>query len=609
MQRSTTQVLYRYLPDSVFAHEDGFYARVHHVNGRSVTSEINKMVLLGELADELARWQPDQVGIPNPRTNPDEYVILKPEEVVWDVYPLTFECTNSNCGRIRRWWRQDKLLDDTAAAGQLRCTHCGSKLRQLRYLTAHNCGAMDPLHTPGCPNCQKTEDMYLEDLGSFRSSSWRCRACGAAQSTRFTPCDCGTRYARNGQHPFRRGYTARDQRLWYPQTLTIVNIFNQTYDNFQRHPDRGAAALASWLGDQESIATSLAELDRGGSGTRQSASEWTATEAALRERGIDDERIAIIRAQIGPATTGASVIAANVPAEVVAMAAQLPMVERAGLFDRNIIEDRRSFDDVRRAATGPARLAADTAAATMAALGIEDISVTQRFPIVVASYGYTRATQKPGEADLRTYAKPRQYNGKTPIFAVPANTEALLVTLDAKVILEFLHHEGLWGGTVPVARRDARLALAEILAADPTPGSDTAAGLTRRLVHSASHALVRALDDGQSGFGESSLAEWIVPDALTCAVYVASYNDFTLGALDTVQRRRIAPWLNRAADDVQYCDNDPLCSQTSPHRPHAACDRCLHLSFGCRTWNADLDRKLLRRFWLWTRQRPTTHQP
>ena len=94
-----------------------------------------------------------------------------------------------------------------------------------------------------------------------------------------------------------------------------------------------------------------------------------------------------------------------------------------------------------------------------------------------------------------------------------------------------------------------------------------------------------------------------MPNALTSAIYVASYADFTLGAFDTVHRRRIGPWLTRAADAIDHCDNDPLCSQTSTHRPHAACDRCLHLTFGCRTWNADLDRKLLRRFWLWTRRR------
>lgn len=604
MQRSATQVLYRYLPDAVFSHEEGFYARVHRIGGSRMSGEINQMVLLNELADEIGRWRPDQVGIPDPRTNRDEYVILKPEEVVWDVFPLTFECTNSSCGRISRWWRQDKLVNDTNATGRLLCPHCSSKLRQLRYLTAHNCGVMEPLHTPRCPTCNNNTNMYLEDLGSFRASSWRCRICGSALSTRFTPCDCG-QYARPGSQPYRQGYTARDQRLWYPQTLTIVNISNQTYDNLQRHKDRGVAALASWLGDQQNIAVSLTELDRPVTGTRMSSQEWAEMETRLRASGVTDEVIDNLRSIQGPITFGPTAIVADVTPEVLEMTSSLRMVERAGLFDRNVTDDRRSFADVQASgAASPASLAA--ASATMAALGIEDISVTQRFPIVVASYGYTRASREPGQAHLRTYATPRQYNNKTPIFAVPANTEALLVTFDAQVLLGFLIRERLWAGPVPGSARDSKLAIAEILAADLDTGGDGAAGVVRRLVHSASHALLRALDDGQSGFGESSLAEWFVPNALTSAIYVASYSDFTLGAFDTVHRRRIGPWLNRAAREIDHCDNDPLCSQTSTQRPHAACDRCLHLSFGCRTWNADLDRRLLRRFWLWTRQRCNT---
>ncbi len=600
MERSTTQVLYRYLPGAVFTHEEGFIAQVHHIAGERV-SDLNRRVLLEELATELAQWRPDQVGVPDPRTNPDEYVIYQPKEVSWDVYPLTFECKNPACGRIRRWWQQAQVVTDTNATNELRCLACGWKLRQLRYVTAHNCGTMQPLHTPSCPACRSADHMYLEDLGSFRSSSWRCRTCGSAVSTRFTPCNCG-QYGRGGGQPYRQGYTARDQRLWYPQTLTIINISGQTYDNLQRHPLRGIAALASWLGDETDLSVSLTELDRPGGAPRLDAVAWQEQEARLRTAGVDEHIIDELRRSQGPAVTGVAAVNAAASPAVVEAASSRPMVERAGLFDARILDDRKTFEELRAAATGPARTAADHTATTMAALGIEDVSVTQRFPIVVASYGYSRSQRTPGTSHLVSYSQPRHYNGKTPIFAVPANTEALLVTFDARAVLGFLGHEGDYHHPIPGTARDAKLAFAELVAADPRVGTDDAAGKARRLVHSGSHALVRALDDGQTGFGESSLAEWIVPDALTTAIYVASYNDFTLGALDTVLRRRISPWLLRAADDVNHCDNDPMCSQTSSQRPHAACDRCLHLSFGCRTWNADLDRRLLRRFWLWTQQ-------
>jgi hypothetical protein len=280
------------------------------------------------------------------------------------------------------------------------------------------------------------------------------------------------------------------------------------------------------------------------------------------------------------------------------------MVERAGLFDKKIVDDRWSFEELRAVTEGPERTAANFTAANVAALGIRDVCVTQKFPMLLASYGYSRCQREPGTSDLRSFAKPSQHGGKTPVFAIPAHTEAIIVTFDALSILRFLAQNGAYAGSLPSDNREASLVIAEILAISSEVGGDDAAGQIRRLVHSASHALLRALDDGRSGFGESSLAEWVVPDALTTAIYVASYNDFTLGALDTVLRRRLAQWMLSTSESVGHCDNDPLCSQTSAHRPHAACDRCLHMSYGCRTWNADLDRRLLRRFWLWTEANP-----
>ncbi len=599
MQRSATQVLFRYLPDAVFQHEEGFYAQVFRIGGDRV-GDLNRKALLEQLGEELTQWDSSQVGIPDPRINPDEFATIEPKEVVWDVYPLTFQCVNSRCGRIRRWFRQEQVVKDTDAIGRITCTTCNSKMRQLHYLTAHNCGAMEPLHTPRCPSCGRNEDMYLDDLGSFRSSSWRCRTCGSAVGTRFTPCGCGL-YSRGGAQPYRQGYTARDQRLWYPQTLTILNISGQTYDNLQKHPQRGIASLASWLGDEIGLSTSLGELDRPTSGSRMSAKDWADQEARLKAAGVDQAIINDLRASTGPATAGVSIIGDIASEDLVEMSSQAQMVERAGLFDINIVQDRKSIHDSGPNVAGqsPARA---TALQWMANLGIADISVTQQFPIVIASYGYSRSQRSPGSAHLRSYAKPRQYNGKTPIFAIPAKTEALLVTFSAKDILGFFSSLPDYGIPAPPDERAAKLALGEILAADLAVGGESIAARMRRLVHSASHSLLRALDDGQTGFGESSLAEWIVPNALTTAIYVGSFGDFTLGALDTVLRRRVAPWLVRAADDVNCCDNDPMCGHVSPDRPHAACDRCLHLSFGCRTWNADLDRKLLLRFWRWTRR-------
>jgi len=569
---------------------------------------LNRRVLLDELGRELRRWDPDHVMLPDPGRFADEYVVIEPELVSWDVYPLTFECTNPACQRLRRWWRQDSMVSDTPN-GPLRCIHCHAKMRQLRYLTAHNCGQMDPLFTPRCSNCNSTEAVWLEDLGSFRSSTWKCHTCGGVvQSTRFTPCDCGD-YAPAGGRAYRLSFTVRDGRLWYPQMLTILNLSSQTYDNFQQHPRRGLVAIASYLGDQTDVATALTEVERATPTARQSAQEWAETERRLRELNMTEQAIDAARAIQGPATSGIPATTGDISDVVAEHAAATPYVERAGLFDRRIIEDRLNLADIAAQVAGDSVAAAAVAAAETAAslLGLSDISVTQQFPIVLASYGYTRCTDKPARSHLHSYAARNQYRGKTPIFAVPASTEALIITLSARSVLGFLAADGSWTGPVPYEERAARVELIAAMAANPAEASaEDPANIARRLVHSVSHALARSLDDGETGFGESSLAEWIVPDTLTTAIYVAAYNDFTLGAFETVLRRRVTPWLNRAADAMNRCDNDPLCAQ---QRPHASCDRCLHLSFGCRTWNADLDRKLVRRYWRWTRQQAAAPIP
>lgn len=603
MERSHTQTLYRYLPGSVFNHDDGFIVKVDHITGPRAT-KINRQVLLEEVAHELELWRPEQIGIPDPRVAGDEYVFIFPEEVSWEIYPLTFECTNQACKRVTRWFNQQQVIEVTEATGRIQCPACHSKMRQLRYLTAHNCGEMQPLQTKSCSACNDPTGYYLDDQGSFASSSWRCRSCGNEVGIRFTPCRaCGDRYAAPGKQSFQQGFTARDQRLWYPQTISTINISeSQTYDNLQRHPQRGLAALVSWLGDQEDLSVSLADLERPDGGNRLSAEVWEEQERGLRQAGVAEQVIEELLRLQGPATTGVPAMAATVSPAVLAAAESRTMVERAGLFDKKIVSDRVSFAEVAAIATGPAVTWTNHTLNNLRALAIADVSVTQKFPVVVASFGFSRCVREPGKSDLKSYAKHNRYESKTPIFAVPADTEALLVTLDARAVLGFLAHEG---EAVPAAgpdERTAKLALYELLAADPAVGGESVAGKTRRLVHSVSHALLRALDDGQSGFGESSLAEWIAPDALTSAIYVASYNEFTLGALDTVLRRRLANWLLKAVDDMEHCDNDPMCSHVSPKRPHASCDRCLHLSFGCRTWNADLDRRLLRRFWLWTQR-------
>ena len=193
--------------------------------------------------------------------------------------------------------------------------------------------------------------------------------------------------------------------------------------------------------------------------------------------------------------------------------------------------------------------------------------------MALAAYGFTRVRREPGAASVTgfqvrsTAGGPSRYR----IFALPVETEALVVSLSAVQVLAWLHAQHGWGGTVPSTEKDARLEVFGLFATE-----NTLAALVRTLTHSISHALLRSLANGRSGFGEASMAEWVSPETLTCAIYVASLHSESLGALWTVLHHACEEWLRGATDTVWSCQNDPMCHLRNPR----ACERCLYLTFG-----------------------------
>ena len=597
MQKTRSQVLFRFLPGSVYIHEDGFVARSISSDMNVADSIVNKRVLLDELQSQLELWPQHRIaGIPRPGVVADsEFVLIEPTRINWEVWPLLFTCTNGACRRARSFRDARQALRAANSPHGLRCTACRSRLQQLRYYAAHACGRIVPMHMPKCRTCNSYDHIYLEDTGSFETSSWRCRACGNAyvRGTRFTPCQCGAEYRRPGQRvTFMRSYGVRDPQTWYPQTISLINLRSRDYDTLQGHPLRGVATIASYIGDELRVQDALDELDRlrGGS-QRLSSDEWAAKESALRLAGLDESDINLLRHTQAPLETGPAALR-ELAAEVVELGQRRVMLERAVLFDPVIASGRRTLSAaaIEEHANGRpgVALALDDAALRSEDLGISELSVTLEFPILLAAYGYTRTSKAPGTSTLHGFASRNRYEGKTPIFVSSSNTEAIYVVLSARAVLEFLHARGDVDAPAPQDERTARLRILDHFAAN-----DEAACTVQTLTHSMAHVMLRALDDGQTGFGESSLAEWVVPEALTFAIYVSGHQSYTLGALWTLLHTRSRAWMDRVVASVWRCDNDPLCHLRDP----CACERCMFLTFGCPEYNNDLSRRLLMEFW------------
>jgi hypothetical protein len=114
-----------------------------------------------------------------------------------------------------------------------------------------------------------------------------------------------------------------------------------------------------------------------------------------------------------------------------------------------------------------------------------------------------------------------------------------------------------------------------------------ASRLMSRLQHTIAHALIRNLGE-RSGFGQETMAEYLIPELLTIGLYADTHQEFTLGALVSLIEHKLTEWLDATLDGAEQCAWDPECSTAA-----GACAACLHLAFGCDQFNDNLDRAVL----------------
>lgn len=596
MQASKSQILFSYLPGAVFRHEDGAYGRVVAVEGDRLQT-LNEEVVYQEIALYLEQWSEEhRQDLPLPTEGrAKEYRLISPEIVRFDLFPLVLECVSRSCGRVRSFTNAEDL------ARSPRCKVCLSPLRQLRFYSAHNCGLVKQMYVAKCTT-HGYEHITFQNTGSFNSATWRCAGPGCngavVSRTNQSPCNCNSypgpdRVVRMRAHPI------DDNRAYKPHYIDLVNIDEPRFRDFQGHALRASIAAGHYIGTVADIAAGLREAERGNDGSRMTAEQWEAKAQVLRLTGVmSEEDIADLKKVQGPLEGGLASIADLDPRILETVSVERPFLERAAVFDQSLVQ-RISLAERRQAAVDRADVLAvealDEAQAAARIFGIHELAVTWEFPIAKVAFAYSRESTKPNEATLRGFRSQFHNESKYPVFSVATETEALLVTLSAADVLAFLNHRGE-AATVCEDEAGARQAVLWLFA-DETQAA--ACGTIRTLTHTLSHLLLRGIDDGQIGFAEATLAEWIVPTALTFAIYANTLKDFTLGSLWTLLNNRALQWLLTAQERVTRCDNDPLCYQ----RPERACERCCYITFGCREFNSGLDRRVLFEFLTFMQER------
>lgn len=599
MERSRTQVVFGYLPGKVFLHRDGLVVETVDVSGDEMRSS-SKQALLDEVDAYLRNWPPERRGgiaLPS-EAHPSDFRIEVPRIAQWRLWPLLMEC--SSCGRIHEF-----ESEGTSGVRRLgtnpNCRVCSGRLRQLRYYSAHACGRKVPLYPQACPE-HGLEHVYFEDNRSFRSSRWRCHACGGqpVRNTNFTPCRCGETFDLSST-PVMRAYTVNDTRTHHTHTVTLVDIDDPLFDALRSHQDRAQVVVASLQGRLNSVSQAIGELTTDGDDDRMTAEEWATKEQQLRELGLSEADIADLKRLQGPKQTVMSRLG-DLPDEIGALARDRRLVERTAVMDRDLVP-RHTLEDA--AASAQRRGQPVVADAIVAAqgrleeLGISELSVSWEFPVTLAAVGYTRQVKDPGQGRLMGFRPIRgdRSDQRSQLYAVSNTTEAAIVQLDPRRVLRWLQDRGTlpdsWVQDDSVLDSEVDSSVAVLGLFGQAGGHHDSAQAVTTLVHTMAHVMLKALDDGQIGLSESTMAEWMVPETLTFALYANSMKSQSLGAMWMLLNSRSRHWADRSVDSVRVCDNDPLC-----HQQHeAACERCLYLAYGCRMFNEDLDRKVLSEFW------------
>jgi hypothetical protein len=316
---------------------------------------------------------------------------------------------------------------------------------------------------------------------------------------------------------------------------------------------------------------------------------------AFRKQGLSEEQIAAFEAmqatmsarrseQQGP--SGAKLIADSLVrdsgvawdvwerAGYEMMEAVMPL--QTGTPQSLMVEGNAALQEARRAARG---------------LGFVAVDLATDFPITTATYGYSRTDYQPNAARLNAFPADKDHGGRFPIFVDVVQADAILIRLDHNAVSRWLTANGSTavvpgGANAEVASRAAFVRLLDRVQLRSTI-AERQARLVFGLLHTLSHVAMRraSLLCGLEG---TSLSEYILPRALTFALYCNHRFGATIGALTALFEQSLREWFGEVLA-ARRCVYDPVCLEHG-----GSCHACTHVAeTSCRFFNLNLGRPFL----------------
>ncbi len=595
--RGQTQILYRYLPEAIFEHDDYGLCKVVEVVLEE-TEEINRSALFDTLIDALQQWEREEFrsGFPDTRTERGQrkFKVGQPREVRFDPFPLVLQCRS--CRHVVEFGKINKRGINP---GQCPRPGCGGKMQQMPYVEAHNCGRLQEMYVPpkGCPE-HGIKFIRFYNPGRTQAARWMCGVCEREiQKPRMTPCKCAYSEAvpelgRSQYEKYMRLYPTSEPGLYIPHVVAFINFREQDEKKLSQLEDGLPLLLARLWGVLDGKVLELAEeRNRWKPGAKDLSPEMKAIVDALEK--IDPNHPDLLHYKKSkenpPGKDVIDRVRALLGGTLPVGSAPRKLVEHVALQDTMNLT---SVDTVvkrlrERSSNEQAERFERDSMSMLDRLGLLRVQVVNDFPIALTALGYTRVTRDPQRSIFNPF--PAGEDGRIPLFALPTDTEGLWFQLDPLKVSRWLRRNNFIGGAPPEDRLHAWSWLyREVLGTGFARREDISAGAgaIQILVHTMSHVLLRKIE--WSGFSPSSVGEYLMPETLSFVLYANRFAESKIGGLTTLFEQRLPLWLQDAAQSGQECIYDPLCEEDG-----GSCVGCLHREHNCPFFNRELSRAVL----------------
>jgi hypothetical protein len=554
MERSSSQILFNYMPGKTFDHEThGVVCQVDRVDGDRL-DQMDRATLVARVNKRLDDAVADNNLIVNysnkNRRDPASWSIKRPMQLRARVFPLLLQC-RLGCKRVYA------LNPDGSGPKRRDCPVCHNKLSQVQAVLFHECGTLRSLEIPSC-DAHGRAHMTLDDRGSLYASDWRwvCRASGCDKRI-VRPlsrvCDCGI-YTEK----LLRTDIFRASHVYRPLKEQIIDFPVKERRLFVENSEAVDATLAAFLGigedrlgNQEELQAQIAAIETLIAQLQQSKPDLA---RQLRDE-VEQKRRAATLGQYVDQYFGADT------KEVISRAVLDYVIAKRGVgFEswRAYVSDEALRDVIAHALEG---------------IGIEDLSFSPSFPTSLIVYGFSRGGSDTGRAAIIGFSRDSDNHV---MFGSENKSDAVLVQLSPKRLLRKVGIEE----DNPTA---ARAQLARVVLAGG-PASD-AIGV---ILHTFAHAFMKACSTW-SGLESNSLSEYLFPAAGAFAIYEIVGAGISMGGIHRMVERNLPSVIDRFLTVVASCMYDPACIER-----RGACFACVQVAdISCQEFNQNLDRRLL----------------